>query len=180
MTRRAAFTMLLSAVLTGLSTVRVDAHFSIPARADGLNLTLEVVALDIPEGEEGDVRLTVGSHRFRLYVLDEGYRPVDGADIKLTFHPPSTELGAQQILTPEGQGAYRAEGAFLSRPGAWRVAAVIRLPGRTEPIVADFELDVAPAPSAGIPLSLWAAVGLLLVLGGIGVIALRVRRRRHG
>jgi len=166
-------------MLLGLFAGRVEAHFSIPARADGLNLTLEVVSPEAIEGEASDVHLKAGSHRITLYVLDAEYRPVEGADVRLRFSPPSGAGITEQRLAPLGQGAYRAEGSFFTQPGSWQVEAVLQLQNRAAPITAQFPVQIAPFAAQSSGLSVWAMAGsLLIAISGAGVVLWWIRRRR--
>ncbi|OGF53115.1 MAG: hypothetical protein A2Z21_06910 [Candidatus Fraserbacteria bacterium RBG_16_55_9] len=165
-------------ILLGLLTITLVsfvawAHFSITRRAENLNLTLSVIAAQSDEHQEGDSEIRAVENQFELNVLDisQGYQPVNDAQIRLHFRMLDHDMGEQvAVAEPEGHGSYIARGSYLGIAGHWRIVAELSLPGRMEPLSAEFDLTVAEslprrAPSG--PLGLSKNTALPLAVGSL-------------
>ena len=108
----------------------------------------------------------VGVNSFAVHVEVEGTPITDAREVGLRFTPTTVDLPPSEILlTHEGEGIYRAEGAFLSLPDNWQVQAVVRRADVFDSF-ANFEVELRAGQAVrrdwnlGAGLLLFAAAGL--------------------
>jgi mono/diheme cytochrome c family protein len=159
---------------------QASAVFKQTSEVDGLRLTLEVT----PN--------LVGRNQYVLAVTDAAGTPYEAiAQARLRFTPeiPGTALPASElILNPFGPGEFRAEGAYFTQAGNWRIEARLRRSGADDVTRTYIDGVLAPARAAAdeggafaLPFDSvgWNETGAaFLALGG--VVLLLYRRELRG
>jgi copper transport protein len=116
---------------------QASAVFKQTSEVDGLRLTLEVS----PN--------LVGRNQYNLVVTDtEGtpYEAITQARLRFTPEIPGTALPSSElILNPFGPGEYRAEGAYFTQAGNWRIEARLRRSGADDVTRTYIDGVLAPA-----------------------------------
>jgi len=112
---------LLAGVLSLLFVPEALAHRAV--RADGLNVTLEIVRPEAEGHEHADEHLEPGAYEIRLHLQDatKGYAPVDDARVEVLLLREGRP-GERFPLAHRGSGEYRGR-VEVSEPGAWTLRA---------------------------------------------------------
>lgn len=140
----------------------------------------------------------VGENEFTLtlHALANHLPVVDASLIRLRFENEDQPGATSELRIESGEnGAYRAVGANLSAPGAWRIRATVQRPDEFD-VVADFTTPVESAPAPTPPplvetntpssIALYgvttALALILLAIGGylIGLADVRLRSSQGG
>ncbi|MBI1729044.1 copper resistance protein CopC [Candidatus Acetothermia bacterium] len=80
---------------------------------------------------------TVGLNAYDVLVTDADGKPVDNVQrLTLTFrYSDNTDIGDVSAITqPAGFGHYKTQGAFMTFPGQWEIAATLRFSGLADDI----------------------------------------------
>ncbi len=83
-----------------------------------------------------------GASTYTVRLSQNGQPLADAKDVSLRFTYLTRGLGAAQAnLTAASDGAYMANGAYLSLPGEWQISAVVRRPSAFD-VFADYRVRV--------------------------------------
>lgn len=147
--------------------VTAAAPLTLTTRADNLD-----VALTIDPARSGASKYVVRA--------DENGQPIGAAaNVSLRFTYLTRGLGTQQAAAaPDGDGAYTANGAYLSLPGEWQIEVAVRRPGAFDAFAAyrvkiDLDGRIVPAGEEGLfdQLVRWLSI-YGLAFGGVVAIGL--------
>src|SRR4051794_38123923 len=103
--------------------------------------------------------LVVGRNRFAVGIIDEGSRPIVGADVTFGFYQLAgqdvtkrfEEPGIFRWVDQKSKGIYTASVTF-DAPGRWGVEAVVTRDGHPSTVRAPFEVqEHGSAPTIGTP-----------------------------
>ena len=97
--------------------------------------------------EDLDVSLTIdparsGASTYTVRLAQNGQPLDDAKDVALRFTYLTRGLGAAEVqTTPTNDGAYAADGAYLSLPGEWQISTAVRRPDAFD-VFADYRVRV--------------------------------------
>ncbi len=156
----AVFIFLIVGLFTAIPPVRAAAtEATVRQSADVDDLRLE---LEINPGK-------VGVNMFAVRVEAGGTPVTDAREVGLRFTPTTADVPPSEILLiHQGEGVYRAEGAFLSLPDNWQVQAVVRRTAAFDSF-ANFEVELRAGQAAHAD---WSLVAGLLLFAAAGLMAL--------
>lgn len=136
----------------------------------------------VTRADQLDVALTIdparsGAANFVVRARENGQAVTDATEVSLRFTYLSRGLGTQQAEAVRGEdGAYTANGAYLSLPGEWQIEAAVRRPDAFDAFAAyrvkvDLDGRIVAAGQSGLldQLARWLSIYGLAFGGAVAI-----------